>query len=76
MRDASSYLHFDGSQSYVEIPDSPAFSLTTTGSLTVSAWIRPEVLIFPVTEKGYVHWMGKGRTGTAGVGFPHVQPGQ
>ncbi len=63
MSNGSSYLHFDGTQSYVEIPDSPDFSLTTKGSLTVSAWIRPEVLIFPTTEKGYVHWMGKGEAG-------------
>lgn len=59
----SYYLHFDGRQSYVEIPDSLDFSLTTTGSLTVSAWIRPEVLTFPTTEKGYVHWLGKGSAG-------------
>ncbi len=63
MSNGSSYLHFDGIQSYVEIPDSPDFSLTTTGSLTVSAWIRPEVLIFPTAENGYVHWMGKGQSG-------------
>lgn len=56
-------LHFDGTQSYIEIPDSPDFSLPTTGSLTVSAWIRPEVLTFPKTEKGYVHWLGKGEAG-------------
>lgn len=63
MRNGSSLLHFDGIQSYVEIPDGSDFSLPTTGSLTVSAWIRPEVLIFPTTEKGYVHWMGKGKAG-------------
>ena len=27
-----SYLHFDGFQSYIEVPDSPDFSLTTTGA--------------------------------------------
>ncbi len=63
MNDHGSYLHFDGTQSYIEIPDTPDFSLATTGSLTVSAWIRPAVLIFPTTEKGYVHWMGKGEAG-------------
>ncbi|MBZ5560920.1 MAG: LamG domain-containing protein [Acidobacteriia bacterium] len=63
MNAPKSYLHFDGSQSYIEIPDSSDFSLTTTGSLTVSAWIRPEVLIFPTAEKGFVHWMGKGEAG-------------
>jgi hypothetical protein len=65
-----SYLHFDGEQSYIEIPDSPDFSLPTTGALTISAWIRPSTLTFPSTEgkgvnlkKAYVHWMGKGEPG-------------
>ena len=68
MANGSSYLGFDGVRSYVEVPDSPDFSLVTTGQLTVSAWIQPETiqpgtLIFPTTEGGgesYVHWMGKG----------------
>jgi hypothetical protein len=67
---ASSYLHVDGFQSYIEIPDSPEFSLTTTGALTVAAWIRPATLTFPSTDgkgidlsKAYVHWLGKGETG-------------
>ena len=70
MNSGNSYLHFDGLQSYIEIPDSPDFSLTTTGALTVSAWIRPSTLTFPSTEgkgvdlsKAYVHWLGKGETG-------------
>jgi len=46
----NAYLHFDGSQSFIEIPDSPDFSLTSTGALTVSAWIRPATLTFPSTE--------------------------
>jgi hypothetical protein len=68
MATGTSYLSFDGLQTYVEIPDSPDFSVATTGQLTVSAWIRPETiqpgtLTFPTTEGGaesYVHWMGKG----------------
>jgi hypothetical protein len=68
MTKGSLYLSFDGVHSYVEIPDSPDFSVATTGQLTVSAWIQPETiqlgaLIFPTTEGGderYVHWMGKG----------------
>ena len=70
MNSGNSYLHFDGYQSYIEIPDSPDFSLTTTGALTVSAWIRPSTLTFPSTEgkgvdlsKAYIHWLGKGETG-------------
>jgi hypothetical protein len=54
-------LVFDGEDDYIEIADSADFSIATTGQLTVSAWIRPDVLTFPVFEKsGYVHWMGKG----------------
>ncbi len=57
-----STLKFNGTKSdYVEISDDADFSVATTGSLSVSAWIRPDVLTFPNFEKsGYVHWMGKG----------------
>ncbi len=57
-------LTFDGMDDYIEIPDSDDFSVSTTGSLTVSAWMRPDTLTFPKTEgSGYVHWMGKGEKG-------------
>jgi hypothetical protein len=57
-------LVFDGIDDYIEVPDSPDFSLATTDQLTVSAWIRPAVLTFPDAEStGYVHWMGKGERG-------------
>lgn len=60
-RPPSTYLHFDGIDDYVEIPDSGVFSVATTGELTVSAWIRPATLQFPSIEgTGYVHWLGKG----------------
>jgi hypothetical protein len=59
-----SVLVFDGIDDYIEILDSPDFSVTTTGQLTVSAWIRPDVLTFPIAEStGYVHWLGKGKPG-------------
>jgi hypothetical protein len=60
-----STLQFNGTASdYIEIPDSADFSVATTGSLTASAWMRPDVLTFPKSEStGYVHWMGKGETG-------------
>ena len=60
---------FDGTASYIEIPDNDAFSVTTTGSLSISVWVRPDGtstdatgnLLFNNTEgSGYVHWMGKG----------------
>jgi Concanavalin A-like lectin/glucanases superfamily len=56
------YLQFDGTSSYFEVPDSPLFSVDTSGALTVAAWMRPDTLIFPVTEgSGYVYWLGKGQ---------------
>jgi hypothetical protein len=60
-----STLQFNGTASdYVEIADSADFSVATTGSLSVSAWMRPDVLTFPNSEStGYVHWMGKGEAG-------------
>ena len=56
-------LLFDGQQTHVEIPDSEDFSVST-GGLTVSVWMRPDVLTFPIEEgEGYVHWLGKGEAG-------------
>jgi hypothetical protein len=58
-----STLQFDGTKDYIEIPDSADFSVAATGVLTVSAWMRPDVLTFPNAEStGYIHWMGKGET--------------
>jgi hypothetical protein len=58
------YLEFDGRTSYVEVPDSPDLSVSSTGSLTVSASMKPDTLSFPRTEgTGYVHWLGKGENG-------------
>lgn len=54
---------FDGRGQYVELADSPDFSVSTTGTLTIEAWFRPDVLDFARSEQGYVHWMGKGRPG-------------
>ncbi len=57
-------LTFDGMDDYIEIPDSDDFSVSTTGFLTIAAWMRPDTLTFPNTEgSGYVHWMGKGEKG-------------
>ncbi len=57
-------LVFDGEADYIEISDDADFSVATTGQLSVSAWIRPDVLTFPVFQStGYVHWMGKGEAG-------------
>jgi hypothetical protein len=54
-------VQFDGISSHVDVPDSPDLSIATTGALTVSAWMRPDTLNFPITEgSGYVNWLGKG----------------
>ena len=55
---------FNGSTGYVEIPDADVFSESTTGALSVEAWMRPDSLTMPNAESsGYVHWMGKGTSG-------------
>jgi hypothetical protein len=55
---------FDGTSGYVEIPDDDLFSETTTGAITVEAWMRPDSTAMPRDESsGYVHWMGKGVSG-------------
>lgn len=52
---------FDGEADYVTVPDSDAFSVTTTGGLTVMVLVRPDSLDMPNTEgSGYVHFLGKG----------------
>jgi hypothetical protein len=57
----ASVVVFDGIDDYIEIPDSSDLSLATTGHLTVSAWIRPDVLTFPYAQgTGYLHWRAKG----------------
>jgi hypothetical protein len=63
------YLRFNGRDSYVEIPSIADYSASTTGKLTIAAWIRPDTLNFPSVERNsaYVHWLGKGeRSGAAG----------
>jgi hypothetical protein len=57
----SSAYSFNGTDAYIEIPDHNAFSLPTTGQLSISVWMRPGTLNFPNDEgTGYVHWLGKG----------------
>jgi Concanavalin A-like lectin/glucanases superfamily len=52
---------FDGVEQYVQFPDANDLSVTTTGRLTIEAWMRPHTLQFPNDQAaGYVHWMGKG----------------
>ena len=64
---ANSAYAFNGTSAYIEIPDNDVFSVPTTGYLSISVWMRPDVLQFPKNEGGYVHWMGKGTaSGTNG----------
>lgn len=60
---ANSACYFNGNEAYIEVPDDNAFSIITTGALTVSAWMSPEVLNFDITDNCYVHWLGKGESG-------------
>ena len=60
----TSFVEFDGTSAYLEVPDSPDFSVATTGALTISAWLRPDALTMASTEgSGYVYWLGKGTRG-------------
>jgi hypothetical protein len=60
----SADLVFDGQDDYIEIPNDIQFSLASTGQLSISVWIRPDVLTFPIFQStGYVHWLGKGEAG-------------
>lgn len=57
----NSAVYFNGKESYLEISDHDDLSIVSTGALTISVWVSPEVLNFELTESGgYVHWMGKG----------------
>jgi len=60
--DPDGAVRLDGRHDYVEIPDSVHFSQPASGrGLTVEAWMRPDVLVFPgQTAQRYVHWLGKG----------------
>ncbi len=64
-------IGLNGTDAYVEIPDSAVFSQPTSGQgLTVEAWMRPETLTFTgQTAQKYIHWLGKGQEGEFEWGF-------
>ena len=63
-RQGEAGLVFSGEGAYAEVPDSPDFSVSATGRLTIAVWMRPDAISFPRTEgSGYVHWLGKGSSG-------------
>lgn len=53
---------FNGTSSYIQVPDKSYLSISNTGKLSISVWMKVEVLDFPVSSGGYVHWLGKGVT--------------
>lgn len=54
---------FNGADQYLEVRDLDSLSISTTGALTIEAWMRPDTLQFPDQEgSGYVYWLGKGVT--------------
>ena len=61
------YLRFNGTNAYVEVASIADYSVSTTGELTVSVWMRPDTLNFPSVESksDYIHWLGKGDTSGA-----------
>jgi hypothetical protein len=69
--DPGGAVGLNGVDSFVEVPDTAAFSQATSGhGLSVEAWCRPDVLQFPgQTGEHYVHWLGKGQAGEFEWGF-------
>lgn len=64
-------IGLNGTDAFVEIPDSAVFSQPTSGQgLTVEAWMRPDALTFVgQTDQHYIHWLGKGESGAFEWGF-------
>ncbi|ADD44650.1 LamG-like jellyroll fold domain-containing protein [Stackebrandtia nassauensis] len=58
---------FNGANGYFRVPSHKSFSITTTGRLTIEAWISPHTLEFAKDEQsGYVHFIGKGKKSGSG----------
>jgi hypothetical protein len=57
---ANNAYTFNGTDQYIEIDDNDVFSISSTGKLSISVWMRCDALDFTKSEGGYVHWMGKG----------------
>lgn len=55
---------FDGRGEHLTFPSRGAYSIATTGQLTVEYWVRPDTLQFADEEgSGYVYMLGKGDAG-------------
>lgn len=46
MQNVDAVLGFDGFDDFIEIPDSPAFSVSAISQVMVSAWSSPDILTF------------------------------
>lgn len=56
---------YDGVSQYADIPDNAAYSIPTTGALTVSIWAKPYTNQFTKYEgSGYVNFFGKSDFGS------------
>lgn len=56
---------YDGVNQYADIPDNAAYSQVTTGSLTVSVWLKQYTNQFTLSEgSGYVNVLGKSDFGS------------
>lgn len=57
-------LHFDGVSHYVEVADNAAWSVATTGRLTISVWMARDADAWLDDEStGYVNAINKGSSG-------------
>jgi len=67
---------YNGTTQHLDVADADALSATTTGRLTVEAWISPNSTSMPQREgSGYVMWMGKGSGSQSEYGNRMYQDG-
>lgn len=61
---AADCFYFDGVNDYIEVGDNDAFSVPTTGEITISFWVKLKDKNFPnstySTDGQYVDYLGKG----------------
>lgn len=75
--DTGGALAFNGLTGYLEAPDSPAFSVPTTGVVAYELWMRPDAQDWPSTSTQsadtdqYTHWFGKGNVASGGNPSSH-----
>lgn len=64
MPNGDAAIAFNGIDQYFTIPDHDDLEVTSSGIMTIEAWMRPDTLQFIHEQSsGYVHWMGKGESG-------------